>query len=76
MVYDFFRHEREIGRVVLALTLDRKKMTERVVVARSDDARLRLEHGGGDVYYDGTRSLGSLLIRFEGDAKREWMVTL
>ena len=72
MDYDFSRREREIGKVILALTLDRKKMTERVVVARSDEARLRLEHGGGDVYYDATRRLGSLLIRFEGDAKREW----
>jgi len=72
MVYDFSSREREMGKVVLALTLNRKKMTERVVIARYDDARLRLEHNSGDVYYDETRPLGSLLIHFEGDAKREW----
>ena len=72
MDYDFYRREREMGRVVLALTLDRKRMTERVVIAHSGEVRLRLEHNGGDVYYDETRPLGNLLIRFEGDPKREW----
>jgi hypothetical protein len=47
-------------------------MTERIVIARSDKARLRLEHGVGDVYYDKTRPLGSLLIHFENDTNREW----
>jgi hypothetical protein len=32
MKYDFTDRERELGRVVLALTLDRKKMTERIVI--------------------------------------------
>ena len=72
MDYDFSRREREMGKVVLALTLDRKKMTERVIIAHSGEAQLCLEHGGGDVYCDETRPLGSLLIHFEGDANREW----
>lgn len=72
MNYDFTSREREMGRVVMALTLDRKKMTERIVIARSDEARLLLEHGVGDVYYDNTRPLGSLLIHFEGDTNRNW----
>jgi len=72
MDYDLSRREREMGKVILALTLDRKKMTERVVIARSDEARLRLEHGGGDIYYDEIRPLGSLLVHFESDANREW----
>ncbi len=72
MTYDFTSRTRELGRVVFALTLDRKKMTERIVIARSDEARLRLEHGIGDVYYDEVRPLGSLLIGFESDKASEW----
>jgi hypothetical protein len=72
MDYDFSSREREMGRVVLALALDRKRMTERIVISRSNEARLRLEYGGGDVYYDKTRPLGSLLIHFESDSKRIW----
>jgi hypothetical protein len=72
MDYDFTSREREMGKVVLALALDRKKMTERIVIARSNEARLRLEHGVGDVYYDKIRPLGSLLIHFESDTKRKW----
>ncbi len=72
IVYDFFSRERELGRVVMALMLDRKKMTERIVIARSHEARLHLERGIGDVYYDETRPLGSLLIHFEGDPKLRW----
>jgi hypothetical protein len=72
MDYDFSRKEREFGRVVLALAIDRKKMTERVVIARSDEARLRFQNGTGEAYYDETRPLASLLIGFGGDPKREW----
>ena len=72
MDYDFTSREREFGRVVFALALDKKRMTERVVIGRSDDARMRLENGGGDVYYDETRPLGSLLLSFEADGKGEW----
>jgi hypothetical protein len=72
MKYDFTRRERDFGRIVFALTLDRKKLTERIIIARSDDARLRLEHGAGDVYYDETRPIGSFLINFEGDRAGDW----
>jgi hypothetical protein len=72
MDYDFNGRERGFGRIVFALTLDRKKLTERIVVARSDEARLRLEKGAGDVFYDKTRPLGSLLITFESDKEGEW----
>jgi hypothetical protein len=70
--YDFASRERDFGRIVFALTLDRKKMTERILIARSGEARLRLERGIGDVYYDEVRPLGSLLIGFEGDKAGEW----
>ena len=74
MNYDFSKREREPGKVVLALTIDRKKMLERVVIARSVEAQLRLEQGIGDVCYDEIRPLGSLLMNFEGDPKREWNI--
>jgi hypothetical protein len=70
--YDFTSRERDFGQIVFALTLDRKKMTERVVIARSDEVRLRLEYGAGEVYYDEVRPLGSLLLNFESDKFGEW----
>jgi hypothetical protein len=72
MNYDFTQRERDFGRIVFALTLDRKKLTERITIARSDEARMRLECGAGDVYYDETRPLGSLLLNFEGDKTGDW----
>ena len=47
-------------------------MTERIIIARSGEARLRLERGLGGVYCDETRPLGSLLIDFETDKTGEW----
>ena len=72
MGYDFTSRERDFGRVVFALTLDKKRMTERVVIGRTDDTRRRLESGEGEVYFDGTRPLGSLLLSFESDKTGEW----
>jgi hypothetical protein len=89
MDYDFNSRERGFGRIAFALTLDRKKLTERIIIARTDEAHLRLERGlsaavsagrqgrvgAGDVYYDETRPLGSLLLNFEGDKTGEWNKT-
>ena len=72
MDYNFTSHKRGFGRVVLALTLDKKRMTERVVIGRSDETRMRLENNSGEVYYDEVRPLGSLLLSFETDGKGEW----
>jgi hypothetical protein len=72
MNYDFTSRERAFGRVVFALMLDKKRMTERIVIGRSDDARMRLENGGGEVFYDSARPLGSLLIALEADGKGKW----
>jgi hypothetical protein len=72
MDYDFLSREREFGRVILALILDRKKMTERVIIGKSDETRRRLEVGEADVFYDETRPIGSLLINMETDKAREW----
>ena len=72
MGYDFTSRERELGRVVFALALDKKRMAERVVIGRAEDARCRLESGEGEAYYDKTRPLGSLLLSFESDTAGEW----
>ena len=72
MHYDFSSREREFGRVVFALTLNRKRMDERVIVGRADEIRQRLESKAGEVYYDETRPLGSLLLTFESDKTGEW----
>ena len=72
MIYDFTSREREPGCVVFALTLNRKRMTERVVIGRSNDVRQRLQTKAGKVYYDVTRPLGSLLLTFESDKAGVW----
>ncbi|MDR2157040.1 MAG: hypothetical protein LBO81_04605 [Clostridiales Family XIII bacterium] len=72
MDYDFTTGERGFGRVVFALALDKKRMTERVVIGETQETRRRFENGGGDVFYDETRPLGSLLLGFESDKDGEW----
>jgi hypothetical protein len=72
MTYDFTSRERDFGRVVLAVTLDKKRMAERIVIGRTDEVRWRLDGRGGEVYYDETRPLGSLLLTLEGDKKNAW----
>ncbi len=69
---DFTKRERGFGKIVFVLTLDRKKLTERIVIGETDETRRRLEDGAGDVYYDQTRPLGKLLIDFERDSQRGW----
>ena len=76
MDYDFGKRERGFGKIVFALTLDRKKMTERIVIGETNETRRRLEDGTGNIYCDFTRPLGKLLIDFEADLEREWNVNL
>jgi len=72
MNYNFSKHERNFGKIVFALTLDRKKLTERVVIGEMNETRRQLEDGTGNIYYDQIRPLGKLLIDFEADSEREW----
>jgi hypothetical protein len=58
--------------VVFALTLDRKKLTERIIIGRAEEARRRFEGIESEVFYDETRPLGSLLLTFEADKSGEW----
>ena len=71
-IYDFTKKKTEYGRVVFALTLDKKRMTERIVIGMANEVKRRLEYDEGDVYYDETRPIGSLLINFENDKDGEW----
>lgn len=72
MEYDFREQERNFGKIVFALTLDRKKMTERIVIGEMNETRRQLEDRTGNIYYDEMRPLGTLLIGFESDSEREW----
>lgn len=72
MAYDFTQRERDFDRVVFALTLDREKMTERIVIAKAAEARRRLEHSEGEAFYDENRPLGQLLLTLEADPGRHW----
>jgi len=76
MVYDFTKRERGVGKTVFGLILDRKKMTERIVIGEMSETRRHLENGAGEVYYDQTRPLGQLLLSFEADKDRQWNVNL
>jgi len=68
-IYDFTNRKREFGRVVFSLTLDKKRMTERVIIGTADEVRQCLEYGRGegDVYYDETRTLGSLFAKLRAE---------
>ena len=72
--YDFTKRERGFGKIVFAITLDRKKMTERIVIGETNETRRHLENGTGEIYYDQTRPLGQLLLNFEADTNRQWNV--
>ena len=67
--YDFTSKKREIGRVIFTLTLDKKRMVERVVIGIKEEVRRRMDYGEneGEVFFDETRPLGNLLINFESD---------
>lgn len=71
-IYDFTSKERETGRVVFALTLDRKRLAERIVIGKMEEVRRVLDGSDGEIYYEETRPLGSLLLSFESDASGDW----
>ena len=73
-IYDFTSRERELGRIVFALTLikTRKRLAERIIIGRENEVRLILNGNDGEVYYDETRPFGSLLFDFESDANGDW----
>jgi hypothetical protein len=72
IIYDFKNREREYGRVVFALSLDRKKLAEKIIIGEVDEVRRFLNGDDGDILYEGTRPLGSLLLYFESDINGDW----
>jgi hypothetical protein len=57
---------------MFVLSLDKTKMTERIVIGEASEALRQLECGNGEVYYNKTRPLGTFLMTFDADSKRKW----
>lgn len=73
MEMEFVRHEPCHDRILFVLTLDRKKMKERILIGEESEIRLRLAGiEEADVLYDETRPLGKLIVDFEHDEQRSW----
>ena len=73
MENQFIRHEPCFERVLFVLTLDRKKMKERILIGEEQQIRFRLNGSqNAEVLCDMTRPLGSFLITFERDTDRDW----
>jgi len=71
-MYEFNWKNPAFERVVIALTVNRKKMSERVVIGEVGEVRLRLDRNIGEVFYDETRPIGSFLFDFETNPARNW----
>lgn len=73
MDMEFVRHEPCYDRILFVLTLDRKKMKERILAGTEVEIRSRLKGDKeADVLFDMTRPLGSFLVDFEHDPDGEW----
>ena len=70
---EFVRHELCHDRILFVLTLDRKKMKERILIGEESQIRLRLAGTEEtDVLFDETRPLRKLIVDFERDEQRGW----
>ena len=68
MENQFIRHEPCFERILFVLTLDRKKMKERILIGEEQQIRFRLNGSqNAEVLCDMTRPLGTFLINFERD---------
>ena len=73
MENQFIRHEPCFERILFVLTLDRKKMKERILIGEEQQIRFRLNGSkNAAVLCDMTRPLGTFLINFERDTDRDW----
>ena len=73
MENQFVRHEPCFERILFVLTLDRKKMKERILIGEELQVRFRLQgHTDADVLCDATHPLGTFLADFEHDPDGEW----
>ena len=70
---EFVRHEPCYDRILFVLTLDRKKMKERILIEKELEIRFRLQGSmEADILCDLTRPLGSFLTEFEHDPDGDW----
>ena len=70
---EFVRHEPYYDRILLVLTLDRKKMKERILIGKELEIRFRLQGSmDANILCDLTRPLGSFLTEFEHDPDGDW----
>ena len=73
MENQFVRHEPCFERILFVLTLDKKKMKERILIGEEQQIRFRLDGSkSAEVLCDMTRPLGTFLINFERDTDRDW----
>ena len=73
MENQFIRHEPCFERILFVLTLDRKKMKERILIGEEQQIRFRPNGSqNAEVLCDMTRPLGTFLINFERDTDRDW----
>ena len=73
MENQFIRHEPCFERILFVLTLNRKKMKERILIGEEQQIRFRLNGSqNAEVLCDMTRPLGTFLINFERDTDRDW----
>ena len=73
MEMEFVRHEPCYDRVLFVLTLDRKKMKERILIGEELQVRFRLQGDmDANMLCDTTRPLGTFLAEFEHDPDGEW----
>ena len=75
-MYEFNRKNPAFERVVILLTVNKKKMTERVIIGEAGEVRLRLERNSGEVFYDETHKLGAFLFNFESNHERDWNINI
>lgn len=69
----FVRHQPCGDRIVFALTLDRKKMKERIMVGKADQIFYGLNgNTDAELPCDMTRLLGTFLTDFENDMQGDW----
>ena len=70
---EFVRHKPCYDRILFVLTLDRKKMKERILIGRELEIRFRLQGSmEADILCDLIRPLGSFLTEFEHDPDGDW----
>lgn len=73
MEYEFQRHDPCFDQILFVMTLDIKKMKERIVAGKESAVHSRLRgNPDAEVICDTIRPLGTFLLEFEQDPDGEW----